>query len=186
MLVLLLALGATGAGAQDGDWRSVATPADRERLREWRTAWVDGLAAARATGRAKEVAAQGLLFNPDWALSAATPPAGYYRCRLFRLGGARGWATMGWVPCQVDAGVFSLTGGPQRPTGRLFASTDGRAVLLGTLMMGDEARPMRYGRDTRRDVAAVMERVGPARWRLAFPYPRFGSTLDVVEMSPVQ
>ena len=30
-----------------GDWRQVVTPADRARLRDWRAAFSDGLAAAR-------------------------------------------------------------------------------------------------------------------------------------------
>jgi hypothetical protein len=43
---------------------------------------------------------------------------------------------------------------------------------------------MRYGRDADRDLAGWVERVGERRWRLILPYPRFESTIDVVELVP--
>ena len=39
------------------DWRLAATEDDRVRLRNWRTAWVKGIAQAKAGGAAAEVAA---------------------------------------------------------------------------------------------------------------------------------
>ena len=51
-------------------------------------------------------------------------------------------------------------------------------------MFGDEIRALGYARDAGRDVAGALERVGPQRWRLILPYPRFESTLDVVELIP--
>ena len=39
-------------------------------------------------------------------------------------------------------------------------------VFLGTMMLGDETRALDYGRDPVRDVAGLLERVGPRRWRL--------------------
>jgi hypothetical protein len=50
--------------------------------------------------------------------------------------------------------------------------------------LGDEKRPMRYGRDVNRDMAGLIERIGPQRWRVVLPYPRFESVLDVVELVP--
>ena len=38
--------------------------------------------------------------------------------------------------------------------------------------------------DATRDVAGVVERIGPQRWRLVLPYPRFESLIDVVELVP--
>ena len=57
-------------------------------------------------------------------------------------------------------------------------------IFLGTLALGDEARPMPYGRDLRRDMAGFVERIGEARWRLVLPFPGFQSTLDVMEIVP--
>jgi hypothetical protein len=59
-----------------------------------------------------------------------------------------------------------------------------RQVLLGTLVLGDETRAMQYGRDTDRDVAGYVERIGPNRWRLIQPYPHFESLIDVLELTP--
>jgi outer membrane biogenesis lipoprotein LolB len=44
---------------QTGDWRAIATVHDRERLREWRSAFTAGLRAARASGRAADIAREG-------------------------------------------------------------------------------------------------------------------------------
>ncbi len=74
-------------------------------------------------------------------------------------------------------------GGVQRASGRLFADTDARLIFLGTLALGDERRTMRYSRDSQRDMAGLVERIAPDRWRLVLPYPRFGSTLDVIEIA---
>ena len=59
-----------------------------------------------------------------------------------------------------------------------------RQVFFGTLVLGDEIRALGYGRDATRDMAGAMERIGPQRWRLVLPYPRFESTLDVIELTP--
>jgi hypothetical protein len=44
---------------------------------------------------------------------------------------------------------------------------------------------MDYGRDANRDMAGIVQRIGPRRWRLVLPYPHFESLLDVVELVPV-
>jgi hypothetical protein len=52
------------------------------------------------------------------------------------------------------------------------------------LVLGDEARAMEYGRDPDRDVAGWVARIDDNRWRLILPYPRYESTIDVVELVP--
>ena len=74
--------------------------------------------------------------------------------------------------------------GSQRPTGLLFPETDTRGVFLGTLVLGDETSPLRYGVDANRDIIGYVDRIGDRRWRLVLPYPRFESLLDVVELVP--
>ncbi len=182
----------SGIAPSDRDWRRVATPADRARLRSWRGAWIDALAKVRTAGLAAPVDADPALFDPDRALPDATPPAGAYRCRVIKLG-AHGTAMRDLtsyppVDCRVDSDGgqvrLSKVGGGQRPVGVLFADSSSRAVFLGTMLFGDEHRPLVYGRDGTRDLAGYVERIGVERWRLVLPSPRFESVLDVVEIVP--
>src|SRR5205085_7332784 len=82
-LALLAGCGGTvrSAATRPSDWRAVATPGDRDRLRNWRTAWLAAVAKARASGNGAAIDAQSPLFDPDRALPGARPPAGEYRCR---------------------------------------------------------------------------------------------------------
>jgi hypothetical protein len=201
---LLLSLAACGGGEDRpatatplpdtvSDWRRIASPADRDRLRRWRTAWTVSLAAAmRTPGGAAAIAADPALFDPDRVLATALPPAGAYRCRTIKLGrrgsGGAGYVAYDWFRCGVGPGpapvTFAKVDGSQRQSGLLYEDTDARAVFLGALALGDEARVMDYGRDRRRNVAGLVERIGPRRWRIVFPYPAFESTLDVLEVQP--
>ena len=175
------------------DWRTLATPYDRQRLRDWRKAWVAALPQARAADPAG-VRAQGALLEPDLSLPGAIPPSGAYACRVVKLGakGARmrGYTAYPPFECRVGSadGVVTLAKltGSQRPTGRILPDPGGRAVFLGTLVLGDERGAMRYGADQGRDMAGWVERIGPERWRLVLPYPRFESLLDVVELVPAE
>ncbi|WP_375428197.1 DUF4893 domain-containing protein [uncultured Sphingomonas sp.] len=170
-------------------WREIATADDRRRLRGWRTAWMAALPAARAGGGATAIAADPVFFDPDRALHDPVPPAGAYRCRKFRLGargaGAPHFVTHQASPCRVgEDGRFAKVDGPQRPIGVIYPETTGRAVFLGTMVLGDERKAMRYGRDATRDMAGWVERIDDTRWRIVLPYPRFESVLDVVELVP--
>lgn len=184
------------------DWRQVATVEDRQRLREWRDAWIKALRQVRADpAAAATLSADPALFDPDRTIRGEMLAPGAYRCRMHRLGGngverlagtappPRALLTGGWTGCRVEptgeaATRRFATDGVQRASGLLFDSTDARTVFLGTLALGDEERAMPYGRDTRRDMAGVVERIGETRWRLVLPFPGFQSTLDVVEIVP--
>jgi hypothetical protein len=173
-------------------WRAIATRDDRRRLSDWRKAWVKALGQARPKHRA-EIAAAGWLLDPDAALPGPGPAAGDYRCRTIKLG-ARGGGTLDYVAyppfrCRIEAQAdgtlaFVKATGSQRPVGRIFAESSRRMVFLGTLQLGDEQGALRYGHDKARDLAAIVERVGERRWRMAFPYPHYESTIDVVELVP--
>lgn len=189
------ASGETGPAAAvplASSWRSVATDHDRERVRKWRTAWVRALEEARGSGHGGEVAREGALLEPDAALKPAAPPPGDYRCRVIKLG-SQGEGGLDYIAypafdCRISAGAgamdFVKLTGSQRPIGRLFADGDRRLVFLGTMQLGDERGTLRYGHDRQRDMIGLLERIGERRWRLAFPYPAFESTLDVVELLP--
>ncbi len=189
--------GATGstAAAQTAPpvgWRAVATEDDRGRLRDWRRAWVEGLRSAYAGGHGAEIAREGVLLFPDAAQVDASLPDGRYDCRVIKVG-ARAHGNLSYVAypkfnCGIERrdGVQHLVKltGSQRPVGQLYRDTRNRSVFLGVLMLGDERMAMRYGQDSSRDIAGVVERIGTRRWRLVLPYPRFESLVDVVELVP--
>jgi hypothetical protein len=175
-----------------GQWRAVATPGDRERVRKWRNAWVRALSQARASGHGPALAAEGALLQPDAALKGASPPAGDYRCRTIKLGSRSegGLTYVAYPPfeCRIGPGEgardFVKRTGSQRPIGRLFPDNDRRLIFLGTLQLGDETGSLRYGHDRHRDMVGLLERVDERRWRLVFPSPAYESQLDVLELLP--
>jgi len=172
------------------DWRRVATEDDHERLRKWRNAFVEGLAAARKAGHGAEIAKEGVLLEPDAALGGPIPD-GNYRCRLIKLG-AKAEGMLDYVAypafrCRVDTGKrrhFAKITGSQRPLGILFPDSQLREVFLGTLVLGDEQNALQYGVDETRDVAGFVERIGERRYRLIMPQPHFESRMDVMELLP--
>jgi hypothetical protein len=175
------------------NWRNVATSADRKRIHDWREAWTKALAEAR-TDHAADIGREGTLLDPDSGLAGAAPPPGDYRCRTIKLG-SRGEGMLDYVDyagfaCRIgpaesgNSMVFAKTGGSQRPVGRLFPDTARRMVFLGTLQLADERGVLRYGHDRERDLAGLVERIGPRRWRMILPFPRFESLLDVIEIVP--
>lgn len=175
--------------AGPSDWRRVATLPDRDRLRRLRDAWVEGVRLAYAKGAGPAIRAEGALLDPDVAQSDPLPPAGAYRCRIFKLGGTPGFAVSPFIDCRVsvtNGGIdFATLGAGQRTAGRMYADTDIRGIFLGVLGLPEEKRIMPYGRDATRDEPGVVRRIGTAQWRISFPYPRFESTLDVIELTPI-
>jgi len=199
-LVVLLAVTPSAGGGKapkptavaSADWRALATRNDLGRLRTWREAFVEGLAQAQSGGNTAAIANEGTLLEPDAALDGPGILPGSYRCRTLKLGSASGaglvFVSYPAFACQISlsAGVTTLEKitGSQRPTGRLYPGGARRQIFLGTLVLGDETRPLGYGRDANRDIVGAVERIGPQRWRLVMPYPRFESTLDVMELVP--
>ncbi|HYI47217.1 MAG TPA: DUF4893 domain-containing protein [Allosphingosinicella sp.] len=199
-LMVLAAAGGTAAAAREevvpasagSDWRSAATQHDRGRLRHWRDAWADALAQVGRGPDAAEIARGGALFEPDAALPGAEPPPGDYHCRTVKLGRAER-STLDYVAypasrCRIARAAgrlhFTVLAGVQRRAGTIFPDNGRRMIFLGTLMLGDETRALRYGRDRERDLIGLVERVGPERWRIAFPRPHYESLLDVIELVP--
>jgi hypothetical protein len=180
------------AAARSGDWHDVATEADRQRIRGWWQAWADGLASARAHGNGAAVTAEGALLDPAAALPNPHLPPGDYACRVIKLGTPAG-SSLAYVAyprfrCRVAAeqDIFSFTKltGSQRQVGLIFDDSDRRKIFLGTLMLGDETRALDYGADAERNLAGLVERIGPNRWRIVFPRPAFESMVDVMELVP--
>lgn len=199
-LAIAGALLLAGCGGAGGDvavvpappgWRALASAADRERLRTWREAWVQALAKAQPR-HATELADAGAILQPDAALGGPAPPPGDYRCRVFKLGGkAAGnpdYVASPAFACRIAAAGallrFVKRDGSQRPDGLLYPAGDDRMVFLGTLMLSDETMALQYGRDPERDMIGALERIGARHWRLVLPWPRWESTLDVIDLVP--
>ena len=193
ILVSLSACATTQATSPAQTWQAVATDGDRQRLRDWRTAFTKALDQARAGGNAADIASQGKLLDPDAAIGGVPIPNGDYRCRTVKVG-AKNEGLLNFVAyppfrCRVEQGKvrrFAKLTGSQRPVGRIYPADALRQVFLGTLVLGDEARAYQYGRDHDRDLAAWVERIDDNRWRMIFPYPHYESTLDVIELIPEQ
>ena len=193
----LLPLAACGAAARAADvaplgWRRVATAEDRERIRTWRETWMKALAKASPT-HAAEIAAAGAILQPDAALLDPTPPSGDYQCRVYKVGakaeGNRDFTAAAPVACRVTANEldqlrFTVLDGAQRPNGTLYPDSGRRLVFLGSMILSDERKSMRYGTDTERSIAGTVERIAPDRWRLVLPRPRWESMLEVIELAP--
>jgi hypothetical protein len=174
------------------DWRTVVTNTDRERLQDWRSAFMKALDKAKAAGHGGSIAREGTLLDPDTALANPTPPAGTYRCRVIKLGSKTtlmgDYVVFPPAPCTIsderEVLSFSKLSGNQRPVGLLFPADGNRMIFLGTMIIGDESRALEYGRDSARDMAGAFDRVGPNRWRLMLPRPQFESMMDVIELVP--
>jgi hypothetical protein len=173
-------------------YREVVTEDDRVRLRDWRSAFVEGLDQARKAGHSSDVAREGALLDPDAALAGPAIPDGLYRCRVIKLG-AKGPGNLAYVSypgfeCRIrperTLQRLAKLSGSQRYVGLIFPGDAIRNVFLGTLAFADESRALQYGQDEQRDVAGYIERIGPNRWRLVMPAPHFESRVDVMELVP--
>src|SRR5260221_7107212 len=67
-------------------YREVISEDDHIRLRDWRSTFVDALAAARKTGHGAEIDREGALLDPDAAIAGPAIPNGMYACRVIKLG----------------------------------------------------------------------------------------------------
>jgi len=180
--------------AEQPPWYSIASAADIQRLERVDEAWRQALAEARSRGSVRGVDAEGILLRPGVALPRPAPTPGPYSCRMIKLGTqtGRGTPLSAYKPfaCYVEVENDLLTivkqTGSQRPAGRLYADTNlNRLIFLGTLALGTEEAPLPYGERADRDMAGIMERIGPFRFRLIVPWPRTESKLDVIELVPV-
>lgn len=174
-------------------WKQIATSADADRLARLSLAWTAALAEAGKVA-ADDIAKEGPLLKPDAALPRPAPTPGSYNCRLIKLGKAtpKSKAYESFKPffCYVEVEGNLLTivkqTGSQRPAGRLWEDDDpNRLIFLGSLGLGDEQQPLAYGDDPKRNMAGVLQRIAPFRWRLVIPWPQSTSKLDVFELTPV-
>ena len=174
-------------------WRDVATAADEERISRLGLAWSDALADVKRSF-ANDLRREGALLRPRAALPRPAPTPGSYNCRLIKLGAVtpKTRAYESFKPCfcyvEVEGDLLTIVKqtGSQRPAGRLWEDDDPtRLIFLGSLALGDEQQPLAYGDNPKRDMAGVLERIAPFRWRLVIPWPQGDSKLNVFELTPV-
>jgi hypothetical protein len=179
--------------AKSEAWTRIATESDESRISRLDIAWQSALADARRSA-AREIRKEGELLRARAALPRPAPTPGSYNCRLIKLGRTKpkGPAFESFKPffcyVQVEDEVLTIVKqtGSQRPAGRLYEDDNPeRLVFLGSLALGDGQQPVAYGDDPKRDMAGVLERIAPFRWRLVIPWPQSISKLDVFELTPV-
>jgi hypothetical protein len=182
-----------GAPLKSEAWKAVATAADQDRIARLGLAWQEALTEAKKSS-AGEVSKEGKLLLPRSGLPRPAPTPGSYNCRMIALGKAKpkGKSFESFKPffCYVEVEGDQLTivkqTGSQRPAGRLWEDDDpNRLIFLGSLALGDEQVPVAYGDDPKRDMAGVLDRIAPFKWRLVIPWPQSTSKLDVFELTPV-
>ena len=175
------------------DWRGVVTSGDRDRYRRVDAAWTLALQQARRQPGSGDLSGLGDLIQPKAGRPGVAPPPGDYRCRTVKLGSqggedGLGYVVYGWFACRIEMtsrGLkFSKLTGSQRPSGLLFPENDRHMVMLGSLALAQEPAANSYGRNPERDLVAILERIGEARWRLVVPWPQNESNLDLIELVP--
>lgn len=189
-VLALSLLAAEPALAASADWRADVLREDARRLERLDEAWDAALAGARADGLGRQLARLGALADPRVSLPRPQPRPGSYRCRTIKLGsqnGGPGFVAYGWFRCRVELTpggdlVLEKVTGSQRQAGHLYPDARRRLVFLGAVAWGSGEGRAQYGRDRERDQIGVLERIGPGRYRLALPWPRQESTLDLLEL----
>jgi len=175
------------------DWRGIVTTLDRDRYARRDAAWSLALQQARRQPGSGDLGSLGDLIVRGARRSSVAPPPGDYRCRTVKLGSqggeqGLGYVVYGWFACRIEQTAnglkFAKLTGSQRPSGLLFPENDREMVLLGSLSLASEPPANSYGRRPDRDLIAVLERIGDARWRLVIPWPQNESNLDLIELVP--
>lgn len=177
----------TGEAAE---WRGTAQPRDAGRLDALPTIW--STARARAGSGARGVSkTDAVLLDPKAGKSHVAPTPGSYRCRLVKMGeaaGARGFKAFPPFFCYIRGEAegrmsFTKQTGSELPGGWIYPDTERRMIFLGVRQDAASPRALRYGEDPARDLAGVVERIGPFRWRLVMPISE--AELSIYEITPV-
>lgn len=182
-------------GEQGGtsDWRQLVSAEHAASLGRLDQAWRLGRAEAEDKGFAEQVEALGPLVDPNAGQQGRLqPPPGTYRCRTIKLGTSRpggpGYLAYPFFRCTIEltpGGDLILTriNGSQRTRGLLYPDTDRRLIYVGAAAWGaQETSYPAYGDDPLRDQVGVFERIGAARWRVAIPWPKVDSKLEILEL----
>lgn len=186
-----LSLRPAPARADPPPWRQAITVPDRKRLAGLWKAWTDAKAQVAAAGHADEWRKLGDLVDPGASFDGGPPEPGEYRCRTIKLGTQTPGLPVMLLstprPCRIEPGEEALhlvsPFAGQRTSGLLYPDGD-RMIYLGAISLGSEPGMFAYRRDVERDQVGILHRIGPTRWRLELPRPRWQSLIDIVEIVP--
>lgn len=161
------------------------TPDDKARLADFGTSRSEAIAEANSGGNPSEVSAL------DGILSGKPQPIlgvdirGTYRCRTIKLGGSLPLTTYDWFSCRIDEDDLGYrlikTSGSQRLSGHFIDDSRTRLLYYGAAHYADE-KPKAYGKDADSDQVGYFYKVGPGRYRLELPLPRYESKFDIIEL----
>lgn len=169
-------------------WQGMISLHDQEAINTLPAQWKRALDAVPKS-RHSALAAEGALLDPDAALELPALPPGPYHCRLVRLGGSTGLITYKPDFCYVEGDTqrqsFTKQDGNRLFGGWLFDDGTRRTVFMGSVRANKNSVAPAYGTYPLRDVAGVIERVSPFRWRLILTRAGKGALLDVYELVPV-
>ena len=181
-------VGVIEPAAEEPAWMGIATPADQLRIAQLHARFVAAHAAVPRS-RSKMLAAEAALVDPTAAQVLPQLPPGPYYCRLIRFGGSARLASFKPDFCYVNVeekGLsFTKQTGTNLPEGWILPDGDTRQIFLGTFRREGEPGGKRYGDDPASDIAGIVERVSPFRWRLILTRAGGGATLDLYELVPV-
>ena len=195
MIAGLLLLAAAAAGPQaETQWPEQATAADAARLDRWEEALEIGRAGVVGTVDGAELVERAPLFETGAALNNSDIPQGLYHCSITKLDGNPdgGLPYIAYSPfkCRVvdqnGRKHFTKLTGSQRTIGWIDKVNKKQSAYLGTLIYHYEDTLVSYGQTAKRDQAAVVQRIGPKRWRMVFPFPEYESKVDVMELTPTE
>ena len=181
---------ATIVAAVAADWKTIITPADRGRLDRLAESISKGDAIAAASNPAPaDTKVLRAIFDPPDTPIAVGRLAGNWRCRTIKVGEIL--VVYSWFKCRIAATADGLhlekTSGSQRLSGGLYADGPTRLVLLGAGTVNDEP-PVPYSAlagqpaDPDADMVGVLTQPAPDRLRIVFPFPRYESIYDVMEL----
>jgi hypothetical protein len=192
-LLWLLGLTATTTVAVfAADWKTIITPADRGRLDRLAESIKQGDAAAAASNPAPADTnvLRAILDPPDRPV-AVDRLAGNWRCRTVKVGEIL--VVYSWFKCRIavtDDGLrLEKISGSQRLSGTLYADGPTRLILLGAGTVNDDP-PVPYSAlagegdpaDPDADMVGMLTQPAPDRLRIVFPFPRYESIYDVMEL----
>jgi hypothetical protein len=194
VIAAFVLLAASAEPQAETRWPEQATVADANRLDRWKEALEVGRAGVIGAGEGAALAARSPLFETGAALSNSNIPQGLYNCSITKLDGDPdgGLPYIAYSPfkCRVvdqnGRKHFTKLTGPQRTIGWIDKVSKEQSAYLGTLIYHYEEALVSYGQTAKRDQAAVVQRIGSARWRMVFPFPAYESKVDVMELTPAE
>jgi hypothetical protein len=183
MLAVVLAAASMPARA-DGEFQTIVTAADMERLQTYEATKAEALAEARKSGAPADVATLDAVVSKNAVSFSGFDMTGNWQCRTIKAGGLAALVVYDWFRCKVtDDGsgwMLEKTSGSQRTKGRFFTESDTRLHYLGSFYIAGET-PKTYGYGPETDQAGFGYLAGDGSWRIEFPAPYYESKLDILE-----